>query len=437
MSDRPIIKIAPADLPSDMNIEERLVSLNDQVAALTAVPTTKSLSRTPSPQITSGLVSNGVGVQFAFNQLSLSGIDGYRVYKSSTNSFTSATQLEYLKHSALLTTSVTVVDTVPAGTSAYYWITAVSTNGLESAPTAAQAASVASGSVVDLSGLVGSTKTYPGIQLNSTNFATVDSIDAGSNATIRIYGSGGVGTSWTRQVGSTTEGPFPSGNITGLSYNTKYNIMYDGTQFFAFTAFPSTLPDNLKFVGSLTTVPSSGGTTATATAVITGTGVNSVTITNGGTGYASAPTVSFTGGGGTGAAGTATLDGSGHVNGVSITSAGTGYTSAPTVGFTGGGGSGAAGTAVLVGTSVAQVNVTGGGSGYTVAPTVTINGGGGTGASAYSTVSGGAVISVTLTNAGSGYTSAPTVAFSGGQTGTTGGGGTTGTPGGARYNAIA
>jgi hypothetical protein len=152
MSDRPIIKIAPVDLPSDMNIEERLVSLNDQVVALTTPPTVISLSRIPSPQITSGLTSNGTGVQFTFSQLSLSGIDGYRVYRSSSNSFVGATQLQYLKHSALLTTSVTVVDTIPAGTAEYYWVTAVSTSGLESAPSAAQAASVTSGAVVDSTG---------------------------------------------------------------------------------------------------------------------------------------------------------------------------------------------------------------------------------------------------------------------------------------------
>lgn len=80
------------------------------------------------------------------------------------------------------------------------------------------------------------------------------------------------------------------------------------------------------------------------------TGVTSVTITNPGSGYTSAPTVAFTGGGGTGAAGTAVL-GEGadaqKVVSVTITNPGSGYTSAPSVGFSGGAGSGAAGTAVI------------------------------------------------------------------------------------------
>ena len=53
--------------------------------------------------------------------------------------------------------------------------------------------------------------------------------------------------------------------------------------------------------------------------------------------YASPPTVTFVGGGGTGATGTVVMDGTGHiVNSVTITASGSGYTSAPTVVFTGG-----------------------------------------------------------------------------------------------------
>ena len=75
--------------------------------------------------------------------------------------------------------------------------------------------------------------------------------------------------------------------------------------------------------------------------------VKSITITNGGSGYFSGlPTVSITGGGGTGATATATVNG-GVVIDIVITNRGSGYTSAPTVTITGGGGTGATGTAVL------------------------------------------------------------------------------------------
>ena len=77
------------------------------------------------------------------------------------------------------------------------------------------------------------------------------------------------------------------------------------------------------------------GATATATVDTTNDAtkgqVTGVTITNGGILYTSAPTVTFSGGGGSNAAGTATIDAAGHVTGVTLTNHGSGYTSAPDV----------------------------------------------------------------------------------------------------------
>lgn len=77
--------------------------------------------------------------------------------------------------------------------------------------------------------------------------------------------------------------------------------------------------------------------------------VRNVNVGSGGSGYTSAPTVSFSGGGGSSAAATATINADGEVNGVAVTNHGTGYTSAPTVSFTGGAGSGATATASMIG----------------------------------------------------------------------------------------
>ena len=74
-------------------------------------------------------------------------------------------------------------------------------------------------------------------------------------------------------------------------------------------------------------------------------GISAVNVTNGGSGYTTAPTVALTGGGGTGATATATVAG-GKITGFVITNPGSGYTSAPTVGLTGAGTGGAA-TAVV------------------------------------------------------------------------------------------
>jgi hypothetical protein len=154
--------------------------------------------------------------------------------------------------------------------------------------------------------------------------------------------------------------------------------------------------------------------------------VSSVTVNTAGTGYSSAPTVSFSGGNGTGATATASLvTGNSYVTGVSITNNGTGYTTAPTVTFTGGGGNGASGTANLVFQALGPITggavstVTASGGSYTAAPTVTFSGGNGTGAVATAILSGtsnggnvitnGTLTTVTV-NSGGQYNGAPTAA---------------------------
>lgn len=74
--------------------------------------------------------------------------------------------------------------------------------------------------------------------------------------------------------------------------------------------------------------------------------LDAVVVTAGGSGYTGPFAVGFTGGGGSGAAATATVV-DGAVVSVEVTAAGSGYTSAPTVDFVAGGGSGATGTALL------------------------------------------------------------------------------------------
>ncbi|MET3038115.1 hypothetical protein ABXT08_18660 [Chryseobacterium sp. NRRL B-14859] len=82
------------------------------------------------------------------------------------------------------------------------------------------------------------------------------------------------------------------------------------------------------------------GVPATATASISGGAVTGITISNGGSGYTTVPTVNFYGGGaiingGSKARATATIS-NGSVTGITINNGGSGYTTAPTITVSGG-----------------------------------------------------------------------------------------------------
>ena len=160
---------------------------------------------------------------------------------------------------------------------------------------------------------------------------------------------------------------------------------------------------------------------ATATAILGSTGkIGSIEITTKGSGYGTtAPAVSITGGGGTGAQATAELVG-GQVDRLTIDNAGSGYSSAPTITIadppaavgTAAAGVKATANAILV-KPIASFSVGNGGSGYTTAPNVNITGGNGSGAAATAVAVGGIVTAVNLNSASSGgsYTTAPTISF--------------------------
>lgn len=193
----------------------------------------------------------------------------------------------------------------------------------------------------------------PNVPGNTTNNATIDSIDSGTNAIARIYGPGGVGTSFLHFTGFGSL-VRPNGLVSGLAYNTNYFIMYDTnaqaySAYLGTTGYPSTLPDSYEYVGYFLTLTSTGahgtGATAVATVNVASGAVTAVNPTAVGSGYISgAVTVSFSGGGGSGAAATANVTGvGGNVTSYTITNPGTFYSGTPTVVVTGGVGSGSTG----------------------------------------------------------------------------------------------
>jgi len=92
-----------------------------------------------------------------------------------------------------------------------------------------------------------------------------------------------------------------------------------------------------------------------------GTKAGTITVTKGGKGYTSAPAVTFSGGGGSGAAATAVLDASGKIASIVVTNAGSSYETVPTVAIAGSGG--ATAIAVLTADAVSAVTLVDGTTG--------------------------------------------------------------------------
>ncbi|MFY7883874.1 MAG: hypothetical protein ACOVOV_03390, partial [Dolichospermum sp.] len=87
----------------------------------------------------------------------------------------------------------------------------------------------------------------------------------------------------------------------------------------------------------------------------------------------------------------------GQIKSIYLSNGGTGYATVPTITFTGGGGSGAAATAFITGGVITRIVVTSTGSNYSSAPTVVITSATGTGAVATANVSAGKVMSGPVT----------------------------------------
>ena len=187
-------------------------------------------------------------------------------------------------------------------------------------------------------------------------------------------------------------------------------------------------------VGYITTLQLIGvGRTATAVALIQGTVpsgyIDKIYLNNDGSGYTSAPTISITasptgqvGDNATAVGFITTRGGVTSVEKILLTNAGAGYTSAPTITISGGGGVGAAATASLIttGQGVIRFSMTDNGVGYSTSPVVTVSGppSSGIAKTAVGIASLGVdgtdnvVKAIYISDPGRGYSSAPTVTIS-------------------------
>ena len=147
--------------------------------------------------------------------------------------------------------------------------------------------------------------------------------------------------------------------------------------------------------------------------------IDHIDVTAVGSGYSDAPAITFTGGGGSGATGTAVINSSGVITAITINNGGASYTTPPTIAISGGGGSGATASCTVSAGAVNQITVVAGGTGYSTAPVITITGDG-SNAQANVIISSGTIDKIRMTNIGTGYRNATVTVTGGGGSGATG-----------------
>jgi hypothetical protein len=236
-------------------------------------------------------------------------------------------------------------------------------------------------------------KSPVGCYSSSTPSASVSG-GGGSGATAAVTTTGltcivgwtvGLSANCTAQKGNTFAVGATGGGGSGFAGSVTINSSGHGVGSYSITNPGS------GYSSSPTAISTSSGCSLTATWT-RGYQVASVALGSGGggSGYTSAPAVSIaapTVPAGESAPTVTAILGSqpanvGQVIGVTVTNAGSGYITAPTVAFSGGGGTGAAATASTGTTGkIDQIKLTNAGSGYKANPTVTITDSTGTGAS--------------------------------------------------------
>lgn len=179
--------------------------------------------------------------------------------------------------------------------------------------------------------------------------------------------------------GCTVSGP-ASGTVAAVNMvvnngDISFSILNQGTGYVTAPAIACPAP-NLADSVRIVTISTAGigytsaptvtiygaGSGASATATLAADGsIASVQVVSAGTGYTGTTTVGFS-----------APDNLGKIESIVIATSGTNYTTAPAISFTGGGGSGAAATASVLNGGLYTIELTNGGSGYVTAPAVTI-----------------------------------------------------------------
>jgi hypothetical protein len=124
-------------------------------ATPTVAQSTFNILQPPAPTIAQALSSNHTGYQFGFFQVRLPlgstmAISTYKVYRNTSSANTTAKVIDTITHNpANVGTPIVIQDAQPNGVTQFYWVSAVSTAGVESNLTPAQSGTVSNTSALN------------------------------------------------------------------------------------------------------------------------------------------------------------------------------------------------------------------------------------------------------------------------------------------------
>lgn len=186
-------------------------------------------------------------------------------------------------------------------------------------------------------GLQTSAATEPNNSLNQSNFATIDSIGAGGSATVRIYGSGGPGTSWTSVLGANSK-VIPAGTIINVTYGVTGYVAWNGSSYEFKAGLTQTFPDNWIPVGKVSVIGSGSGLVLPVVHLVLGSGgaVLAWNVTSGGANLTADVTLAIVTSTGSGATPGAQIISGGVLQSISPGNPGANYAGGDTVTVGGG-----------------------------------------------------------------------------------------------------
>lgn len=112
----------------------------------------------------------------------------------------------------------------------------------------------------NITGTLASANAAINLLKNVSNDATADSVDAGADATVRVYGPGGVGSNWNRFRNGVLVATHAAVTFTGKAYSMRFYIGFDTvlSTWMISTAYKDVTGDNMV-VFSVKSVASGGG----------------------------------------------------------------------------------------------------------------------------------------------------------------------------------